>query len=355
MVEFSRRGVVGAGVAAALAAPLAQAVAQGSGGNAALLQHVHPQLRPLAAQVQAFLAKAPPLSDATLAQSRTGLAAFIKPPTADISVVEKRIPGATGQPDVAIYVVNGKSGGARPGILHIHGGGFVSGRAKDDLFRLQGIARTLDCAIVTVDYRLAPETRWQGSLEDNYAGLKWLRANAGALGVDPAKIAVMGESAGGGHAALLAITARDRGEVPIAFQCLVYPMLDDRTGSSRLVPAQIGNLVWTAASNRYGWRSFLGGAPGSDRTHPAVPGRVASVKGLPPTWIGVGSIDLFVREDIEYAGRLIDAGVMTELEVVPGAFHGFDSLPDAVGLSIPISKQFNDAKIAALRRAFEAV
>ncbi len=200
---------------------------------------------------------------------------------------------------------------------------------------------------MSVEYRLAPETRYGGSIEDNYAGLKWLHTHAGELGVDPAKIVLVGESAGGGHAALLAITARDRGEVPVAFQCLIYPMLDDRTGTSRAVPSHIGQLIWTADNNRFGWKSFLGVEPGGTSAPAnAVPARVENLKGLPPAFIGVGSIDLFVDEDVDYAQRLLNAGVDTELMVLPGAFHGFDSIAPQTS----IARDFNAEKIKAIRR-----
>ena len=313
------------------------------------LSVVHPELRQMAAQMQSMASKAPPLSEATLSAMRSNMASFARPVLAEVPVAERRIAGAKGAPDVTVHVINARPGSSRPAILHTHGGGYVLGSAKIDIRNLQEIAQALDCAVVTVDYRLAPETRWQGSLEDNYAGLKWLYANAAELGVDRSRIAVMGESAGGGHAALLAIAARDRGEVPLAAQVLVYPMLDDRTGSSRQVPAHIGALVWTAEANRFGWRSFLGQAPGGSAVPAvAVPARVGNLAGLPPTFIGTGSIDLFVDEDIDYARRLVDAGVPTELVVVPGAFHGFD----VIAADTSISKQFTAAKLNALRRAF---
>jgi acetyl esterase/lipase len=244
--------------------------------------------------------------------------------------------------------VNARKGPGRPAILHTHGGGYVLGEARGDVRSLQETAKALDCVCVSVDYRLAPETHWQGSTADNYAGLKWLHDHAQELGADRARIAVMGESAGGGHAALLALRARDCGEVPIVLQVLVYPMLDDRTGTSRPVPAHLGSSMWNSASNRYGWQSFLGMEPGGNNVPvAAVPARVAELAGLPPTWIGVGSIDLFVEEDVEYARRLIVAGVRTELEVVPGAFHGFD-----IDTSATVAKQFRATKLNALRRAF---
>jgi acetyl esterase/lipase len=277
------------------------------------------------------------------------------PPAAEPAWVERSLPGANGAPDVRVYVINAgaqgtKNGPARPAILHIHGGGFVRSTAALSIPQLQPVAQALDCVIVTVDYRLAPETTFPGALDDNYAALMWLHAHAAELGVDPTRVAVMGESAGGGHAAMLAIAVRDRGEVPLMYQALVYPMLDDRTGNVRKVPPHIGTLVWPPERNRAGWTAFLG-VPAGGRKVPegSVPARVENLRGLPPAFIGVGSIDLFVDEDITYARRLIDAGTPVELDVVPGAFHGFDSfMPDA-----SISKQFRATLIAALGRAFK--
>ncbi len=210
------------------------------------------------------------------------------------------------------------------------------------------MATDCHCVVVSVDYRLAPETPYPGSLQDNYTALKWVHAHATELGIDRSRIAVGGESAGGGHAANLAIHARDRKEVPIVFQLLIYPELDDRTGSTRATPPSIGHFMWNASANRLAWSSLLGVPAGSSKVPAgAVPARVASVAGLPPAWIGVGSIDLFVEEDIAYARRLILAGIATELLVMPGAFHGFDLLvPDAEA-----SKQFSASWKAALRKA----
>jgi acetyl esterase/lipase len=233
-------------------------------------------------------------------------------------------------------------------LLHMHGGGFMM---TDPMLmtQLQGIATDCHCVVVSVDYRLAPETRYPGSLEDNYAALKWVHAHAEELGMDRSRIAVGGESAGGGHAATLAIHARDRNEVPIVFQLLIYPVLDDRTGSTRQVPPAIGHFMWNAQANRLAWSSLLGVPAGSSGVPAAaVPARVASVASLPPAWIGVGSVDLFVEEDMEYARRLVHAGVGTELLVVRGAFHGFDLVvPDAEA-----SKQFSASWKSALRKAF---
>ena len=270
--------------------------------------------------------------------------------------VERHIPGPPGAPEVRLWVVDpAPSEKGKPLLLHMHGGGFMM--IDPTLMpRLQGIATDCHCVVVSVDYRLAPETRYPGSLEDNYAALKWVHAHAAELGIDRSRIAVGGESAGGGHAASLAIHARDRNkldrkkeDVPICFQLLIYPQLDDRTGSSHPAPPAIGHFLWTASANRLAWSSLLGVPAGSSKVPvAAVPARVASVAGLPPAWIGVGSIDLFAEEDMEYARRLVHAGVATELLVVRGAFHGFDLLvPDA-----EVSKQFSASWKSALRKAF---
>jgi len=263
--------------------------------------------------------------------------------------VGRHIPGPPGAPEVRLWVVDpAPLDKDKPLLLHMHGGGFMM---TNPLLmpQLQEIATDCHCVVVSVDYRLAPETRYPGSLEDNYAALKWAHAHAAELGIDRSRIAVGGESAGGGHAASLAIHARDRNEVPIVFQLLVYPQLDDRTGSTRPVPPAIGHFMWTASANRFAWSSLIGVPAGSSKVPvAAAPARVASVAGLPPAWIGVGSIDLFVEEDIEYARRLVHAGIATELLVVRGAFHGFDLLvPDA-----DVSKQFSASWKSALRKAF---
>lgn len=247
-----------------------------------------------------------------------------------VPVAERDIPAQGALPGVKLFVINSDPSLARPAILHIHGGGRVVGSARGELLYLQETAQALDCTIVSVEYRLSPRATFHQSTEDTYAGLKWLHDNAADLGVDRSRIALMGESAGGGHAAILAIKARDRGEIPVLFQSLVYPMLDDRTGSSAPVPAHIATVGWSPPENRLGWRSFLGMEPGTPQVPPAaVPARVDDLAGLAPAWIGVGGVDLFAAEDMEYARRLTLAGVPTELLVLPGGYHGFDRVaPD---------------------------
>lgn len=261
------------------------------------------------------------------------------------------IAGAPGDPDVRILVyLPAARTVPSAAFLHIHGGGFVAGSPEmsDPANRL--LAAQLGCVVVSVDYRLAPETRYPGPVEDCYAGLAWLHEQAAALGIDPSRIAIGGESAGGGHAAVLALLARDRGRYPIVHQHLIYPMIDDRTGTDA-APAPVpgtGEHIWTAEANRFGWRALLGVEPGTDAVAvAAVPARRTDLGGLPPAFIGTAALDLFVGENIDYARRLIACGVATELLVAPGAYHGFDQfVPDAA-----VSRRFAAASRAALAHA----
>ena len=308
---------------------------------------VAPEFRKAAAEIALQEAGNSPPTRASIAEIRNSPFFADVEPLPDVEHFERRAPVGAGHPDVQLYIINARPGGRRPAILHTHGGGQIAGTAKNEVRRLQGIARQLDCVIVTVEYRLAPEATFEASIEDNYAGLRWLHPHADELGVDADRIAVLGESAGGGHAAILANVATDRGEFPIAFQCLIYPMLDDRTGSTRRAPDHVGRLAWTADWNCLGWECFLGMPPGSENSPVmAVPSRRKDMRNLPPAFIGVGSVDLFVEENVEYASRLISAGVSTELIVVPGAFHGFDIFAPETAAA----QAFERAKITALRR-----
>lgn len=310
---------------------------------------VDPELRPILDVLAAVVPMSDVVDDATIAAMRDGGGRRQKPFLAEPAVEQVSVPGRGGQPDVPVYVINARAGERRPAILHMHGGGYIAGVAAMNVADMQVLARVLDCVVVTVDYRLAPETPFPGALEDNYAALAWLHGQADALGVDPARVAIMGESAGGGHAAMLAIAARDRGEFPICLQVLVYPMIDDRTGSTVEPPAHEGALLWTRAWNRAGWRALLGREPGGDDVPPqAAPARLADLSGLPPAFIGTGALDLFAGEDVDYARRLNAAGVPTDLLVVPGAFHGFDVMAPMVA----VSRRFRLAIVNALARAF---
>lgn len=231
------------------------------------------------------------------------------------------------------------------GILHIHGGGYVAGTAEVMGFLLAPIAAACGCPIVSVEYRLGPETPHPGPVEDCYAALAWFAANAASLDVDPSRIGVMGESAGGGLAAALALLARDRGEHRLAFQQLIYPMIDDRTCVRDPHPVT-GEFVWTAHNNRFGWSALLGRDPGGADISPyAAAARAEDLSGLPPAYISTGALDLFLDEDLDYARRLLAAGVPTEFHVYPGAFHGFELMGGAA-----VAQQANADRLAALKR-----
>lgn len=227
--------------------------------------------------------------------------------------------------------------GEQPGsaALYLHGGGMI--------FGLEHIGRIYDLAVrdyvaasgvpmLVVDYRVAPEHPHPTPVEDCYAALCWLATNAAALGIHPDRVAVMGDSAGGGLAAAVCLLARDRGGPAVAQQILIYPMLDDRaaTPDSSLLPY----LTWTYDDNVTGWGALLGAEAGSDSVSPyAAPARATDLSGLPDTYLDVGDLDIFRNEDISYATRLADAGVPTELHVYPGCPHAFEALARSAGVS----------------------
>jgi acetyl esterase/lipase len=269
-------------------------------------------------------------------------------PPSDIVVEERHVPGPSGAPDIRVLIYSPPGAtGTKPGYLHIHGGGYIMGTPEMMDLQNKATVGEIGCVIVSVDYRLAPDTPHPGPVEDCYAALKWFHANAASLGVDPDLIAIGGESAGGGLSAALGLLARDRGEVPLAFQLLIYPMLDDRTVTRSDPHPFAGEFIWTAQSNRFGWHSLLGAEPGSPGVSPyAAAARADNLAGLPPTFISVGALDIFLDEDIDYAKRLLAAGVPTELHVYPGAYHGFDVAFDA-----DVTKRFRRDAVQALKRA----
>lgn len=295
-----------------------------------------------------------PLTAENLATSRANAAAMVAgmvmPEYPNLSVSERYVPGPEGAPDVRILLYQPMQT-AQPtaGLLWLHGGGYVSGSVDTEDIRARAMAAELGCVLVSVDYRLAPETPFPGAIEDCYAVLRWLHANAEAVGVDSRRLAVGGGSAGGGLAAALALLARDRGEIPLTFQVLIAPMLDDRTVTLDPPHPYTGQFMWTHESNRFGWSALLDQEPGSEGISPyAAAARAANLEHLPPTFIAVGALDLFLEEDMEYARRLIRAGVPTELHVYPGVYHGFQMVPNASVTQAVVRDQ-----ISAIRRAFK--
>jgi acetyl esterase/lipase len=295
---------------------------------------------------------APVLTAETLRQIRamSPQAPADLPQFSALSVSERFIPGPEGAPDVRVLVyLPASMQEAVPALLWIHGGGYVLGSADADDLMVKSIVSAIGCAVVSVDYRLAPETPHPGPVEDCYAALKWLSTHADELGIDPQRIAIGGGSAGGGLAAALALLTRDRGEVSLVFQLLLAPMLDDRTCTLAKPHPYTGEFIWTAEANRFGWTSLLGQEPGGPDVSPyAAAARAEHLEGLPATFINVGAIDLFLEEDLEYARRLMRAGVPTELHVYPGAYHGFRMVADAQVTQTAVRDQ-----LAALKRAFD--
>jgi acetyl esterase/lipase len=270
------------------------------------------------------------------------------PAVEGVSSQDRFAPGAQGGPSVRVRVYRPDDQPSKlPALFWIHGGGYVMGDIEQDDRLMKQMVKRIGCVAVSVDYRLAPEHPFPAPVEDCYAGLKWLFAHAGELGVEPSRIAIGGASGGGGLTAGLALLVRDRGEVPVAFQLLIYPMIDDRnvTPASHAITDP---RMWNRQSNRLGWRAYLGREGGGADVSPyAAASRATDLSNLPPAYIPVGALDLFVDENIEYAQRLIQAGVPTELHVYPGAFHGFDLFaPHA-----KVSKQFKADRDNALRRA----
>jgi acetyl esterase/lipase len=278
-------------------------------------------------------------------------AAPAETPFPDVEVTEHFIDGPAGSAALRVLLIRNKSViGTVPGVLWIHGGGYVMGSADQDSLQVQQLVSDVGCVAAVVDYRLAPETPHPGPVQDCLASLQWFHAQAETLGVDPMGIGVAGESAGGGLAAALCLLNRDTAAVPVVLQLLIYPMLDDRTVTQPDPHPYTGEFVWTAESNRFGWTALLGQEPGGPDISPyASPARASDLVGLPPTYLDVGTLDLFFEEDLEYARRLVRAGVPTELHVYPGAFHGY---PQAAASTSAMAHQAS--MVAAMRRGLWA-
>jgi acetyl esterase/lipase len=235
-----------------------------------------------------------------------------------------------------------------PALLWMHGGGYIMGKPEQDDGSCVQYVRELGITVVSVDYRCAPKHPFPAGLEDCYSALQWVTSHAQQLGIDSQRIAIGGNSAGGGLAASLAQLACDRNEIKPVFQLLVYPMLDDRT-VLRTDIDDSNNVAWDQKSNRFAWEAYLRKKCGDENMPEySVPARRRDLSSLPAAWIGVGTIDVFHDEDRAYAQRLMEAGVPCEIYVVPGAFHGFDVFDPQV----PVVQGFRRSQIAALKKCF---
>ncbi len=297
----------------------------------------------------------PPMGPDTLEQMRAGIPGFEPPDNETLSrdgaflVEERTVPGPAGAPDVALLICRPASATSpTPAIFHTHGGGMVVGDNRTGLDDQLNLAQSIGAAVVSVEYRLAPEAPHPAPVEDCYAGLVWTARHADELTIDPDRIVIAGASAGGGLAAAVALLARDRGGPALFGQMLLCPMLDDRNDTpSAIQMAGLG--VWNQADNAFGWDALLGAARATDAVSPyAAPARATDLSGLPPAFIDVGSAETFRDEDVTYASRIWQAGGRAELHVWPGGFHGFDIMaPDAA-----VSQDARAARHVWLRRLF---
>ena len=297
----------------------------------------------------------PPLTTESLAVMRAGVPGLEPVDDAtlardgDYLVQERTVPGPAGAPDISLLICRPAAAtGPTPAIYHTHGGGMVMGDNRTGIEDQLTLARTVGAAVVSVEYRLAPENPHPAPVQDCYAGLVWTAEHAAELNVDPDRIVIAGASAGGGLAAGVALLARDRGGPALFGQMLLCPKLDDRNDTPSAIQ-MAGRGVWDHGDNAFGWGALLGADRRTDRVSPyAAPARATDLAGLPPAFIDVGSAETFRDEDVAYAGRLWQAGGRAELHVWPGGFHGFDMMaPDAV-----VSQDARAARHAWLRRLF---
>jgi acetyl esterase/lipase len=282
---------------------------------------------------------------------RSGLsemvAAFPAPDTTGVQIEDREIPGRDGDPAVLIRIYRPEQRSAPAGVYNVHGGGFIAGDIETEHAFNVVLARELGIVVVSVEYRLAPETPFPGGLEDVYAGLVWMAANAEELGVDPARIAIQGTSAGGGLCAALALLARDRGGPQIAFQFLSVPELDDRLITPSMTDFT-DTPLWSRPRAILSWDCYLGpGRAGADDVSIyAAPARATDLAGLPPAYVSVMHFDPLRDEGVAYALAMLAAGVSVELHLFPGTFHGSMLIQGAA-----ISKREEAEKIAVLRQA----
>jgi len=279
---------------------------------------------------------------ATLAGFRETFAGMSVMPDAathpDVRISEVRVPGGgRAASNIRCLQFEPAQRAATAMLLHVHPGGFVLGSPEMSAPRNIELVRATGCSILSVDYRLAPEHPYPAAIEDCHAALVWLAARAPRIGV-------IGESAGGGLAASLALLARDRGSASLVCQVLIYPMLVPPAQSvdAATPDPRIGQYIWSRTSNEYAWSAYLAGAVPEPAT---IAGLATDLAALPPAFIAVGDVDLFVHDDLAYAGRLLRAGCPVEVHVYPGAIHAFDVAADA-----PVSQRFTRELVGFLNR-----
>jgi acetyl esterase/lipase len=282
---------------------------------------------PELAEMAAAVAVTPPPTDPVLARERMVeimAAMAVEIDMSDLDIDDRVIAGPPGDPDVTVrvYVPKAPATDPTPAVLYINGGGFVVGSIDSEHPNSARLAQALGVVVVSVEYRLAPEHPFPAGLEDCYAALVWLHREADALGVDATRVAINGGSAGGGLAAGLALLARDRGGPAICFQYLGIPELDDRLDTPSMQRFH-DTPMWSRPQAERSWEWYLGAAYGRDDVSPyAAPARATDLAGLPPAYVSTMEFDPLRDEDINYALKLLAAGVSVELHSFPGTFHG---------------------------------
>ena len=266
------------------------------------------------------------------------------PPNDRVTREDRRISGPDGAPDTRVRIYRPKDAkGTLPGIFYIHGGGLVLGSIEGEDAPASLLCERVGAVVVSCAYRLAPENPYPAQVDDCYAGLTWMARHAEELDFDSNRLAIYGASAGGALCLAMAMMARDRGYPTVSYMMPIFPMLDDRnvTPSSHEI-TDVG--IWDREGNIQAWAWYLGGKKADAY---AAGSRATDLSGLPPAYIGVGELDLFRDEDIEFATRLMQAGVPTELHVYPGHYHASEVFaPDA-----ELSQRLWNGRVDALRRA----
>lgn len=258
----------------------------------------------------------------------------------DVSIEERLIPTPDG--DVLVVIYQPPTPAPRGGLLWIHGGGYIVGSGRNDPHGI-GFAEHVGCTVVSVDYRLAPEHTYKEAVADCVGALNWMVDSAAALGVDPQRIAIGGASAGGGLTAGLALHNRDHAGHELALQLLIYPMIDNThdTPSGHEITHP---TVWNRDVSMKAWRMYLGEEFATGHVSPyAAAARAVDLSGLPRAFVTVGAMDLFRDEDINYAQRLMAAGVPTELQVYPGMYHGAEMSAPEAEVSTRMRLEYRDA------------
>jgi len=309
-----------------------------------------PDLLPLIAYVPELDIADLGAARALLDSMRVARPAFVLPDS--VVLGKRRVPGRAGDPDVDVWVFSPRARtGLAPGLLYLHGGGFVLGDAEGEALTPAQAAEQVGAVVVSVEYRLAPESPFPAAVEDCCAVLRWMAENAGELGIDPLRIAIGGQSAGAGLAAGVALLSRDRGGPRLCMQLLEIPVLDDRLDTPSM-KTYTDTLLWNLPNAVKSWEYYLGPARDGLETSPyAAPARAGDLAGLPRAFVSVCEFDPLRDEGLQYAQRLVQAGVATELHLYPGTFHGSSGVAPQAATSLRMKRDWLDA----LRRGTAAV